>query len=188
VSSEAWTAFARRACREAAREHKLSSGGGVSDAEAKDIVRRHPDIAYPLCEDLELQARGQLQPDAAKYVPPPLVRRLGHHLCDIIISSRGAFDAEQLTGAKANALSQRHPELLTPYCLAGADAGYDNERRHVFTRRDFHTVMKRVCAKAVRRGYIRPDGGNDDAAVKTLATQETLRAIHRGEIHPLSTS
>jgi hypothetical protein len=188
VSDDAWTTFLRRACREALRENKLSAQGGVSEAEAKDIARRHPRVVYPLCEDLEFRARDQLQPDAAKYVPTPMLRRLGHHLCDIIISSGAAFDAENLKGAKANALSRQHPELLTPYCLAGAYAGFDKERRHVFTRSDLQKVMRRVCTTAVRRGYIRPSGGNNEAAVEALARQEALRAIRRGEIHPLSTS
>jgi hypothetical protein len=188
VSDDAWTEFLRRACREALREDKLSSQGGVSEAEAKNLARRHPQVTYPLCEDLELRARDQLQPDAAKYVPTPMLRRLAHHLCNIIVSSGAAFDAEHVTGAKANALSRRHPELLTPYCLAGANAGYDKERRHAFTRRDLHKVMTRVCTEAVRRGYIRPSGGNDEAAVEALARREALRAIRRGEIHPLSTT
>ena len=188
VSNEAWKAFVRRACRESEREHKLSSNGGVSTADAKDIARRHPEVVYPLCEDVELRTRDQLEPDAAKYVPPRLLRRLGHHLCDIVLSSTGGFDAGQLRGAKANALSRRHPELLAPYCLAGAEAAYDRERRHVFTRRDQHRVMQRVCTKAVRLGYIRPTGGDNDAAVKSLAERETLRAIRRGEIHPLRTA
>lgn len=188
VSNEAWKAFVRRACRESEREHKLSSNGGVSTADAKDIARRHPEVVYPLCEDVELRTRDQLEPDAAKYVPPRLLRRLGHHLCDIVLSSTGGFDAGQLRGAKANALSRRHPELLAPFCLAGAQAAYDRERRHVFTRRDQYTVMQRVCTEAVRLGYIRPTGGDNDAAVKSLAERETLRAIRRGEIHPLRTA
>jgi len=187
VSNEAWQAFIRRACRESEREHKLSSNGDISTADAKDIARRHPEVVYPLCEDVELQTRDQLEPDAAKYVPPRLLRRLGHHLCDVVLSSTGGFDAGQLKGAKANALSRQHPELLAPYCLAGAQAAYDREHRHVFTRRDQHRLMQRVCTKAVRLGYIRPSGGGNDEAVKSLAVRETRRAIRRGEIHPLST-
>ena len=188
VSSEAWEAFIHRACRQSEREHKLSSKGDVSTADAKDIARRHPEVVYPLCEDLELQARAQLEPDAAKYVPPPRARRIGHHLCDLVLSSPGGFEAGRLTGPQSNALARQHPELLAPYCLAGAEASFDAERRHVFTRRDLRTVMQRVCTKAVRRGYIRPVGGGNDAAVRALARTETLRAIRRGEIHPLTTS
>lgn len=188
VSSEAWNAFVRRACRESEREHKLTSKGDVSAADAKDIARRHPEVVYPLCEDLELQARSQLQPDAAKYVPPSRARRIGHHLCDLVLSSPGGFEAGRLTGPQSNALARQHPELLAPYCLAGAQASFDGERRHVFTRRDLRMLMQRVCTKAVRRGYIRPVGEDNDAAVRALARAETLRAIRRGEIHPLSTS
>lgn len=131
-----------------------------------------------------VRTRARLTPAQAQYVPRSLLNKLGKHSCDVTFTSGLATDADGLTDADRDKISRQHPELLAPFCLAGAYVEYDSERQHVFTRRDVRTVMTTVCTEAVRRGYIRPTGG-DDAAVKALARRTTIRMVHSGQIHLL---
>jgi len=186
VSNDAWVASVRRICRQAAREDLISAQGGLSKKEAQRLAVRHPRLLYPMCEASELETRDTLDPGAAKHLREPALRRLGRHYCNVVTASGIAFDSDGLTGADRNALARRHPELLMPFCIAGADSSYDKERSHNLSRADFHKVMGSVCSKALRRGYIRPSGGNDDAAIEALAKSETLKMIHRGDVHLLT--
>jgi hypothetical protein len=188
VPGKAWEAAVHRICAEASREAKLPSSGALSGDDAKSIARRHPRVLYPICEENAIQERDRADPGVAKYLPAPMLRRLARHYCDVVMASGLGFDADGLTGADRNSIARRHPAFLAAFCVAGANLGYDKERHHVLTRSDLRKVMARVCVKAVRRGYIRPDGGSNDAAVKALAKNETLRMIHRGEIHFLSST
>jgi hypothetical protein len=164
----------------------LSANGGLSNDEQKDLVRGHPEVFYPACESLEVTQRDQLDAAVAKYLPTQRLRRLGRHFCDVILVPRFLSGGGPFSGDESNAIARKHPEFLTPFCVAGADSEYGKQPRHDLTRADFHRLMSSVCGKAVRRGYIRPTGDNDSARVKALVRQEKERMLRTGDVHLLT--
>lgn len=148
------------------------------------MIQRHPELAYPLCTDEYMNARTYRMTAAqAKYLPVGRVRRLARHYCDLVFGSGLATDSDGLTAAEKDKLSRQHPELLEPTCVAGAEAAYDKEHHHVLTRRDFRKVMVIVCTESARRGYVSLSGKIDDASIKELSRQTTLRLIRQRRIH-----
>ena len=124
-----------------------------------------------------------MTPAQAKYLPVPSVRRLARHYCDLVFGSGVATDSDGFTAAEKDRLSRRHPELLTPTCIAGAEAVYDKEPRHALTRTDFRRVTVIVCTESARRGYVSLSGKVDRASIQALSRRTTLRLISQGRIH-----
>jgi hypothetical protein len=188
VPHSAWQAVVRRVCGEAQREGKLNAQGALGESGADAILRRRPRVVYPLCEAEMIRARDQALRGAVKYLPTRSMRKLGRHYCDVVVSSGLWSDEDGFSAADREKVSRQHPEILAPFCLAGAYADYEREKVHVFTHPDLRKVMTRVCVKAITLGYIRASGHDDLAAIKALSKRVTVAMIKRGELHPTTTT
>ena len=149
-------------------------------------MQENPPVAYPICEQNVVAERDGLGPGFDRYLTTPMLRRLGRHYCDVVFSSGLATDSNGFTPAEQDSLGKQHPELLTPFCLAGGQVEFDKEQQHVLSRPDMRKVMRRVCPEAVRRGYATLSGKTDYAAARELSKRITLQMIRSGQIHPLA--
>jgi hypothetical protein len=184
VPFASWQKTIRKVCAQGVREGKVSSdGGGMSNADVKGLIRRHPEVFYPFCTKVGLASVQQLPPEARKYVTRAQLASYGKDYCDVAFGSGKALDKDGLTDADQDAILRSNPRLFLPFCLAGALGGYDTDpRARVIPKPAFRKLMTSVCVQASSRGLITTKGVRDQAAFTALVRKTAQRMRASGQL------